>query len=213
MGYHQFLNNMHLFTNKHNWYTSGAKLWITRNIFIKFQQVVYRGHGRQWSKSMTHTPLPKVWHNLGHRRHARVLIPTLGYLLSMIITKWDYSVIITSIIDVHELCVFFMRISRTLSGYLFYRGTFLNRLKIMAKLTKIDIIHTRRSSDTQRAKRAWRLQVLWSYFTQSWWTQWRSYETLKGRSFPNLCVMLPITIPMIFISTECQGHSPGWEFH
>ena len=42
-----------------------------------------------------HRP-PKVWHHLEHRRHARVLIPTLEYLLSMIITNWDYSVTISS---------------------------------------------------------------------------------------------------------------------
>ena len=42
-----------------------------------------------------HRP-PKVGHHLEHRRHARVLIPTLEYLLSMIITNCDYSVIISS---------------------------------------------------------------------------------------------------------------------
>ena len=42
-----------------------------------------------------HRP-PKVWHQLEHRRHARVLIPNLEFLLPMIITKWDYSVFISS---------------------------------------------------------------------------------------------------------------------
>ena len=50
------------------------------------------------------------------------------------------------------------------------------------------------------------------YFTQSCWAQWQSYETLKIHSFFNLCIMHPITIPIIFISTEYPGNSPSWKF-
>ena len=50
------------------------------------------------------------------------------------------------------------------------------------------------------------------YFTQSCWAQWQSYETLKGRFLLNLCIMHPITIPIIFISTEYPGNRPGWKF-
>ena len=42
-----------------------------------------------------------------------------------------------NLIDVHELCL--VRISWTISGYMFHMGT-LNRLKIIANLTKIDIL-------------------------------------------------------------------------
>ena len=64
--------------------------------------------GRRWVKGIEdnlssklyrhiyiHRPL-KVWHHLEHRRHAGVLIPTLEYLLSMIIINWDYSLIMSS---------------------------------------------------------------------------------------------------------------------
>ena len=44
---------------------------------------------------IVHRP-PKVWHHLEHRRQGRVMRPTLEYLLSMIITNCDYSVIISS---------------------------------------------------------------------------------------------------------------------
>ena len=44
-------------------------------------------------------------------------------------------------------------------------------------------------------------QVLWRYFTQSWWTQWRRNATVKGHSFLNL--------PAIFLSLENPGHTPG----
>ena len=50
------------------------------------------------------------------------------------------------------------------------------------------------------------------YFTQSCWIRWQSYETLKGRPLLNLCTMHPITIPIIFISGEYPGISPGWKF-
>ena len=46
------------------------------------------------------------------------------------------------------------------------------------------------------------------YFTQSCWTQWQSYETLKSRSRLNLCTIHPITIPIIFISREYPGKTP-----
>ena len=45
------------------------------------------------------------------------------------------------------------------------------------------------------------------YFTQSCWAQWQSYGTLKGCSLLNLCIMHPITILIIFISTEYPGNS------
>ena len=45
-------------------------------------------------------------------------------------------------------------------------------------------------------------RVPFRYFTQSCWTQWQSYETLKCRSLLNLCMMHPITITMIFISGQ-----------
>ena len=51
--------------------------------------------------------------------------------------------------------------------------------------------------------------VFLRYFTQSCWAQWQSYETLKGHSLLNLCIMHPITIPIIFISTEYPGNGPG----
>ena len=38
------------------------------------------------------------------------------------------------------------------------------------------------------------------------------YETPKGRSLLNLCIMHPIAILVIFISTEYPGDSPGWKF-
>ena len=70
-------------------YTPGNHAWVSRHCYpigcvIKTPIRAY-----------VHRP-PKVWHHLEHRRHARVLIPTLEYLLSMIITNWDYSVIISS---------------------------------------------------------------------------------------------------------------------
>ena len=51
-----------------------------------------------WRKYIeaTCTPPSKIWHHLEHRRHARVLITILEYLLSRIITYWDYSVTISS---------------------------------------------------------------------------------------------------------------------
>ena len=52
---------------------------------------------------LVHRP-PKVWHHLGHRRHATVLIPNLGYLLSMIITNRDFFFLL-SFIDIHILCI------------------------------------------------------------------------------------------------------------
>ena len=58
-----------------------SNILTTRNTYISTQYV--------------HRP-PKVWHHLEHRRLARVMIPILEYLLSMIITKWDYYVIIIS---------------------------------------------------------------------------------------------------------------------
>ena len=51
------------------------------------------------------------------------------------------------------------------------------------------------------------------YFTQSCWAQWQSYETLKGRSLLHLYIMHPITILIIFISTEYPGHSSGRKFY
>ena len=51
------------------------------------------------------------------------------------------------------------------------------------------------------------------YFTQSCWTQWQSYETPQSRSLLNLCIIHPITIPIIFISTEYAANSPGWKFY
>ena len=51
------------------------------------------------------------------------------------------------------------------------------------------------------------------YFTQSCWAQWQSYETLKGHPLLHLCIMHPITILIIFISTEYPGYSSGWKFY
>ena len=50
------------------------------------------------------------------------------------------------------------------------------------------------------------------YLTQSCWPLWQSYETLKCRSLLNLCMMHPITIPIIFIPREYPGNSSGWKF-
>ena len=85
-----------------------------------------------------HRP-PKVWHHLEHKRHARVLIPTLKYLLSMIITNWDYSVIISSYMYMN--CVFEANLNDNEWVYVL-QGHVLNWLKIIANLTKIDSLHS-----------------------------------------------------------------------
>ena len=51
------------------------------------------------------------------------------------------------------------------------------------------------------------------HFPQSCWAQWQSYEILKAHSLPDLCIMRPITIPIILISTEYPGNSPGWKVY
>ena len=51
------------------------------------------------------------------------------------------------------------------------------------------------------------------HFPQSCWAQWQSYEILKAHSLPDLCIMSPITIPIILISTEYPGNSPGWKVY
>ena len=85
-----------------------------------------------------HRP-PKVWHHLEHKRHARVLIPTLEYLLSMIITNWDYSLIIISYMYMN--CVFDANLNDNKWVYVL-QGRFLNWMKIIANLTKIDSLHS-----------------------------------------------------------------------
>ena len=82
---------------------------------------------------------PKVWHHLEHKRHARVLIPTLEYLLSMIITNWDYSVIISSYMYMN--CVFDANLNDNKWVYVL-QGHFLNWMKIIVNITKIDSLHS-----------------------------------------------------------------------
>ena len=85
-----------------------------------------------------HRP-PKVWHHLEHRRPARLLIPTLEYLLPMIITNWDHSVTISSYMYMN--CVFDANLKDNKWLYIL-QGHFLKGLKIIANLTKIDISHS-----------------------------------------------------------------------
>ena len=51
------------------------------------------------------------------------------------------------------------------------------------------------------------------HFPQSCWAQWQSYEILKAHSLLDLCIMRPITMPIILISTEYPGNSPGWKVY
>ena len=84
-----------------------------------------------------HRP-PKVWHHWEHKRHARVLIPTLEYLLPRIITNWDYSVTISSYMYMN--CVFDANLNDNKWVYVL-QGHFLDWMKIIANLTKIDSLH------------------------------------------------------------------------
>ena len=68
-----------------------------------------------------------------------MLIPTMEYLLSMIITNWDYSVLISSWMYIN--CEFDANIKDNKWLY-FLQGHFLKRLKIIENLTKIDILHS-----------------------------------------------------------------------
>ena len=88
------------------------------------------------------------------------------------------------------------------------QGHFLKRLKIIANLSKINILHS------------WPwifmndLNIEYNFYNQSLGDGHsdKVYETPKGRSLLNLCIMHPIAILVIFISTEYPGDSPGWKF-
>ena len=104
------------------------------SLVFSYVSLIWKG----WVVPHIHRP-PKVWHHLEHRWHARVLIPILEYLLSMIIINWDYSVTINS--KMYMNYVFDANLKDNKWLYIL-QGPFFKRLEIIANLTKIDILHS-----------------------------------------------------------------------